>query len=93
MATPEPEKPTDNNEGAKLHSKLQTFLQEMLELGSVKGFKYFATYIRGKEEIIISVTNSPMIVSLCKGNSLSGSVGVTYHPLHLSTISVIRKLE
>jgi len=47
----------------ELQGKLDHFLAELLILGTVKGFKHFVTYIRGKEELLISVVNSPMMVS------------------------------
>ena len=40
---------------------LKAFLTEMLKMGSVKGFKYFAMYMRGREELILSVVNEPMV--------------------------------
>jgi hypothetical protein len=33
----------------------------MLKMGTVKGFKHFATYLRGKEEMVISVVNEPQV--------------------------------
>lgn len=48
-----------NSQEAHLKKKLQCFLQEMLKMGTVKGFKHFATYLRGKEEMVISVVNEP----------------------------------
>jgi len=30
-------------------------------MGTVKGFKHFATYLRGKEEMVISVVNEPQV--------------------------------
>lgn len=42
-----------------LKKKLQNFLSEMLKMGSVKGFKHFATYLRGREEMVISIVNQP----------------------------------
>lgn len=40
--------------------KLQGFLAEMLSVGCVKGFKYFSTYLRGKEEMVCTVLNEPV---------------------------------
>lgn len=40
--------------------KLQGFLNEMLAVGCVKGFKYFSTYLRGKEEMVCTVLNEPV---------------------------------
>ena len=40
------------------------FLSEMLKMGTVKGFKYFAMYMRGREEMVLSVVNQPQ-VCLC----------------------------
>ncbi|CAG2195160.1 unnamed protein product [Mytilus edulis] len=44
---------------AHLKKKLQCFLQELLRMGTVKGFKHLATYLRGKEEMVISIVNEP----------------------------------
>jgi hypothetical protein len=44
-----------------LKKKLQAFLSEMLKLGTVKGFKYFAMYMRGREEMVLSVLNHPQV--------------------------------
>ena len=49
---------------AQLKKKLQMFLSEMLKMGTVKGFKYFAMYMRGREEMVLSVVNQPQ-VCLC----------------------------
>ncbi len=49
---------------AQLKKKLQGFLAEMLRLGTVKGFKYFAMYLRGREEMILSVVNQPQVATL-----------------------------
>ncbi|CAH3105751.1 unnamed protein product [Porites lobata] len=40
--------------------RLQGFLNEMLRCGCLKGFKYFALYLRGREELICRVLNEPM---------------------------------
>ena len=44
-----------------LKKKLQGFLSEMLKMGTVKGFKYFAMYMRGREEMVLSVLNQPQV--------------------------------
>ena len=46
---------------ALLKKKLQGFLSEMLRMGTVKGFKYFAMYMRGREEMVLSVLNQPLV--------------------------------
>ena len=46
---------------ALLKKKLQMFLSEMLKMGTVKGFKYFAMYMRGREEMVLSVVNQPQV--------------------------------
>ena len=38
-----------------------SFIQEMLKMGTVKGFKYFAMYMRGKEELVFTVQNEPLV--------------------------------
>ncbi|EDO35218.1 predicted protein, partial [Nematostella vectensis] len=40
--------------------RLQAFLGELLRTGCLKGFKYFALYLRGREELICRVLNEPM---------------------------------
>lgn len=52
-----------SSQEALLKKKLQGFLSEMLKMGTVKGFKYFAMYMRGREEMVISVLNHPVSVS------------------------------
>ncbi|XP_064615084.1 uncharacterized protein LOC135479220 [Liolophura sinensis] len=42
-----------------LKKKLQTFLNDMLKFGTVKGFKYFSMYLRGREEMMINILNEP----------------------------------
>ena len=49
------------NQEALLKKKLQSFLAEMLRMGTVKGFKYFAMYMRGREEMVLSVLNQPLV--------------------------------
>ncbi|XP_052784276.1 uncharacterized protein LOC128220064 [Mya arenaria] len=52
-----------SQEEASLKKKLQGFLTEMLKLGTVKGFKHFAMYMRGREEMVLSVVNTPQALS------------------------------
>ncbi|XP_060573330.1 uncharacterized protein LOC132731212 [Ruditapes philippinarum] len=52
-----------SSQEAMLKKKLQAFLSEMLKLGTVKGFKYFAMYMRGREEMVLSVLNHPQSIS------------------------------
>lgn len=52
-----------SNQEAMLKKKLQGFLSEMLKMGTVKGFKYFAMYMRGREEMVLSVLNQPLSFS------------------------------
>ncbi|XP_031565577.1 uncharacterized protein LOC116300779 isoform X2 [Actinia tenebrosa] len=44
----------------KEKKRLQGFLGEILRVGCLKGFKYFALYLRGREELICKVLNEPM---------------------------------
>ncbi|KAH3807257.1 uncharacterized protein LOC127833664 [Dreissena polymorpha] len=46
-----------------MKKKLQSFLCEMLKFGTVKGFKHFAMYMRGREEMVLSVVNTPQMLS------------------------------
>ncbi|XP_065887840.1 uncharacterized protein [Dysidea avara] len=41
--------------------KLQTFHNDLLKISCVKGFRYFAMHIRGKEEMICSIVNEPTV--------------------------------
>lgn len=47
--------------------KLHGFLNDLLRVGSVKGFRYFGMYLRGREELLLRVQNE----QTCSG----------YHPL------------
>lgn len=38
-------------------NRLAAFLQDCLSVGSLKGFKYFEVYLRGREELILRVYN------------------------------------
>ncbi|KAK3604656.1 hypothetical protein CHS0354_007199 [Potamilus streckersoni] len=55
-----------------MKKKLQSFLSEMLKMATVKGFRYFVMYIRGKEEIVLSVVNEQQVPSntFCIDNSV-----------------------
>ena len=44
-----------------LKKRLQAFLAELLKFGTIKGFKNFAMYLRGREELVISVLNEPKV--------------------------------
>lgn len=44
-----------------LKKRLQVFLTELLKFGTIKGFKNFAMYLRGREELVISVLNEPKV--------------------------------
>ncbi|XP_071084899.1 uncharacterized protein [Haliotis cracherodii] len=63
------------SEETHLKKRLQVFLAEMLKLGTVKGFKYFASYMRGREEMVISVVNEPQTPN----NSYSSEPGTPLH--------------
>lgn len=39
--------------------KLAPFVSDLLRVGSVKGFKFFRFYLRGREELLITVMNQP----------------------------------
>lgn len=43
----------------KIKERLNYFTDEMVRFGTTKGFKYFAMYSRGREELVISVVNEP----------------------------------
>ena len=48
-------------EERNLKIKLKMFVLELARSGTVKGFRFFAMYLRGKEELIVSVLNEPMV--------------------------------
>uniref|UniRef100_A0A3Q4M2J5 Si:dkey-19b23.7 n=1 Tax=Neolamprologus brichardi TaxID=32507 RepID=A0A3Q4M2J5_NEOBR len=45
--------------------KLQHFLGDLALLGSLQGFKYFQPWLRGKEELLLTVVNEDL-VSFCR---------------------------
>uniref|UniRef100_A0A3P8SAJ4 Si:dkey-19b23.7 n=1 Tax=Amphiprion percula TaxID=161767 RepID=A0A3P8SAJ4_AMPPE len=47
--------------------KLQHFLSDLALLGSLQGFKYFQPWLRGKEELLLTVVNEDL-VSFCLQN-------------------------
>eukprot|EP00118_Oscarella_pearsei_P008692 m.46116 g.46116 ORF g.46116 m.46116 type:complete len:261 (+) comp33667_c0_seq11:52-834(+) len=56
--------------------QLQVFLSETFKLSCVKGFKYFVSYMRGREELVCKIVNEPrklVTPSATPGCSLSGS--------------------
>ncbi|CAL1529999.1 unnamed protein product [Lymnaea stagnalis] len=46
-----------SNKEAAQKKKLQKFLREMVNFGTLRGFKHFSCYVRGKEELLITVNN------------------------------------
>lgn len=42
-------------------ARLTTFLNDILRVGSVQGFKYFHLYMRGREELMATVMNKPTV--------------------------------
>ncbi|XP_070538099.1 uncharacterized protein [Ptychodera flava] len=65
--------------------KLQAFLNEMLRIGTVRGFKYFVMYMRGREEMICRVQNEPLTPSESEQStpvkfSFSGSLNAANMP-------------
>ncbi|KAI9470520.1 MAG: hypothetical protein EXX96DRAFT_622731 [Benjaminiella poitrasii] len=47
--------PDPNKEPLKDSIRLTAFLQECLLLGTLRGFKHFETFLRGKEELILCI--------------------------------------
>ncbi|CAH1773334.1 unnamed protein product, partial [Owenia fusiformis] len=43
----------------QLKKRLNQFLGELLQTGSINGFRHFVMYMRGREEMMISVMNEP----------------------------------
>uniref|UniRef100_A0A3P9IXJ8 Si:dkey-19b23.7 n=1 Tax=Oryzias latipes TaxID=8090 RepID=A0A3P9IXJ8_ORYLA len=52
--------------------KLQHFLNDLALLGSLQGFKYFQPWLRGKEELLLTVVNEDL-VSVYSPSLASGS--------------------
>ncbi|KAL7320974.1 hypothetical protein PS15m_000801 [Mucor circinelloides] len=51
--------PDPNKELLKDSTRLAAFLQECLALGSLRGFKHFESFVRGREELVLCIyTNS-----------------------------------
>jgi hypothetical protein len=48
---------------AAIKKKLQQFLLEMFRMGTVRGFRHFSMYLRGKEEMGLTVYHEPQISS------------------------------
>jgi hypothetical protein len=63
-----------------LKKKLKSFLSDVLRVGTVKGFRHFAMYLRGREELIISIVNEP----LEPDNTYCESAGDSVSPLACS---------
>ncbi len=43
------------NEEQRLKRKMHLFMNEMCNFGMCHGFKYFHTYLRGREELIVRI--------------------------------------
>lgn len=68
-----------------MKKKLQLFLLEMFRIGTVRGFLHFSMYLRGKEELGLTVYHEPQISSrrcsilhstapeICAGESFTSS--------------------
>ncbi|KAG2211724.1 hypothetical protein INT47_008821 [Mucor saturninus] len=49
--------PDPNRELLKDSARLAVFLQECLSLGSLRGFRHFETFVRGREELVLFVSS------------------------------------
>ncbi|KAI8647657.1 hypothetical protein BD408DRAFT_408285 [Parasitella parasitica] len=47
--------PDPNRELVKNSTRLAAFLQECLTLGSLRGFKHFESFVRGREELVLCI--------------------------------------
>uniref|UniRef100_A0A3Q3WH31 DUF7886 domain-containing protein n=1 Tax=Mola mola TaxID=94237 RepID=A0A3Q3WH31_MOLML len=47
--------------GSEQRRKLQHFLSDLALLGSLQGFKYFQPWLRGKEELLLTVVNEDLV--------------------------------
>lgn len=61
--------------------KLAPFVSDLLRVGSVKGFKFFRFYLRGREELLITVMNQPRNITPLP--SPASSFGERYLKEHL----------
>ena len=52
----------------------------------MKGFRYFAMYMRGREEMVLSVLNQPLVRFFCLTDLMTN---VSSHPGHLDESIVI----
>ncbi|KAK7499220.1 hypothetical protein BaRGS_00009480 [Batillaria attramentaria] len=50
---------------AALKKRLQQFLIEMFKMGTVRGFQHFSMYLRGKEELGVTVYHEPQMSRRC----------------------------
>ena len=46
---------------AAMKNKLQQFWLEMFKMGNVRGFQHFSMYLRGKEEMGLTVNHAPEV--------------------------------
>ena len=47
---------------AAMKKKLQQFLLQMFKMGTVRGFQHFSMYLRGKEEMGVTVYHEPQVI-------------------------------
>ena len=45
-----------------MKKKLQQFLLQMFKMGTVRGFQHFSMYLRGKEEMGVTVYHEPQVI-------------------------------
>ena len=55
------------DEEENLRLRLKMLVLELARSGTVKGFSYFTMYLRGKEELVISVVNEPLVSTQSQG--------------------------
>uniref|UniRef100_W5N996 Si:dkey-19b23.7 n=1 Tax=Lepisosteus oculatus TaxID=7918 RepID=W5N996_LEPOC len=51
---------TDNNQEMEQKRRLQPFLTDLATLGSLQGFRYFQPWLRGREELLLTVVNEDL---------------------------------
>ncbi len=70
--------------GTLFESGMETFSKEMLRLGTLRGFVHFTCYLRGREELLVTIKRSSEEASVrfpvfgCKRSSFIRKI-IMYH--------------
>uniref|UniRef100_A0A8C6UDP5 Si:dkey-19b23.7 n=1 Tax=Neogobius melanostomus TaxID=47308 RepID=A0A8C6UDP5_9GOBI len=63
--------------------RLQHFLADLALLGSLQGFKYFQPWLRGKEELLLTIVNEDLV-------SFNTQTGAQDHPPYAYVSTIVR---